>query len=80
VLEQKQPLYDSLKSAKELQIDLGGVTEIDSSGVQLLMLLKQESVSRHIKLCLTQAGRPVVKEGKSFLAYPYSNMADFGLY
>lgn len=60
VLEQKRQLFESLKSAKELQIDLGGVTEIDSAGVQLLMFLKQEAVGRHIKLSLMQHSRAIV--------------------
>ncbi len=61
VLEQKRQIFDSLKSAKELQIDLGGVTEIDSAGVQLLMFLKQEAAGRDVKLCLLQHSRAVVE-------------------
>ncbi|MGZ5055020.1 MAG: STAS domain-containing protein [Methylobacter sp.] len=58
--EQKQRLFDSLKTAKEMQVDLGGVTEIDSAGVQLLMFLKQESLGRHIKFSLIHHSQAVV--------------------
>lgn len=61
VLEQKQQLFDYLKSAKELQMDLAGVTEIDSAGVQLLMFLKQEAVSRNIQFSLAQHSQAVVE-------------------
>lgn len=60
VREQKQQLFDKLKSAKEVQVDLGGVTEIDSAGVQLLMFLKQESISRNIKFSLIHHSQAVV--------------------
>jgi len=53
--ELKQLLLDALNACDDLQIDLGGITEIDSSGVQLLLLIKNEalrcgktfSMSRH---------------------------------
>lgn len=61
VNEQKNTLYAHLKAAKELQIDLGGVTEIDGAGVQMLMFLKREAKSRNIKLSLTQHSQPVVE-------------------
>ena len=61
VLEQKRQLFDYLKSAKELQIDLSGVVEIDSAGVQLLMFLKQEANSGNIKFSLTQHSQTVVE-------------------
>lgn len=60
VQEQKLQLSAYLKTAKEAQIDLGGVTEIDSAGVQLLMFLKREAVSQNIKLSLTQHSQAVV--------------------
>lgn len=61
VLEQKRTLLDYLKSAKQLHIDLGGVTEIDGAGIQLLMFLKQEAMSREIKLSLIEHSQPVVE-------------------
>lgn len=61
VQDQKQQLFEHLKSARELLIDLSGVTEIDSAGVQLLMFLKQETVSRNLKLSLTSHSQIVVE-------------------
>jgi len=60
VLEQKQQFFEFLKSGKELQIDLAGVKEIDSAGIQLLMLLKQEADLRNIKLSLIQHSKAIV--------------------
>ena len=44
-----------------LEIDLSGVTEIDTSGVQLLMLAKRRSlaIQRELRLC---AHSPAVTE------------------
>lgn len=61
VREQQKQLAAYLKSAQEVQIDLGGVTEIDSAGVQLLMYLKREADSHRVKLSLTQHSEPVVE-------------------
>lgn len=60
VLEQKRQLLAYLASAKELQIDLGGVTEIDSAGLQLLLFIKQEAARLGSQLTLTQHSRAVV--------------------
>lgn len=38
--ELKQALLDALNGATSLEVDLHGVTEIDSAGIQLLMLTK----------------------------------------
>lgn len=61
VLEQKHALLKHLMAAKDVQIDLSGVGEIDSAGVQLLMFLKQEAASHNIKLSLVQHSQPVVE-------------------
>ncbi len=60
-LEQKHQLLDFLKTAKDMQVDLGGVTEIDSAGVQLLMFIKREAVSRNIKFSLMHHSQVVVE-------------------
>jgi anti-anti-sigma factor len=41
--ELKPLILESLHKAAELEIDLSGVSEIDSAGVQLLMLAKREA-------------------------------------
>jgi anti-anti-sigma factor len=61
VLEHKQALSQYLNSAKDVQIDLADVTEIDSAGLQLLMFLKQEAISRDISFSLSQHSEAVVE-------------------
>jgi len=45
-LEQKTMLLDALGDADELELDLTQVDEIDSAGLQLLILLKKEAQRR----------------------------------
>jgi anti-sigma B factor antagonist len=42
-VELKQTLVDALHSQRQLEIDLSGVTEMDSAGFQLLLLVKREA-------------------------------------
>ena len=42
-LEQKRLLLDTLAECDELELDLAQVGEIDSAGLQLLLLLKREA-------------------------------------
>lgn len=42
-LEQKTKLLDALAAADDLELDLMQVSEIDSAGLQLLILLKKEA-------------------------------------
>lgn len=60
-LEQKQQLAEYLKSVRHIQVDLAGVTEIDSAGLQLLMFMKQESTRHGIQLTLVQHSEAVVE-------------------
>jgi len=50
--ELKQTLMDALNGATSLEVDLHGVTEIDSAGVQLLMLAKATAQSKSCELKL----------------------------
>lgn len=59
--QHKQALFEHLCSARQLQIELAGVSEIDSAGVQVLMFLKQEAINRDIKLSLTQHSQAVIE-------------------
>lgn len=43
-LEQKQILLDALASSGELELNLSQVTEIDTAGLQLLILIKKEAM------------------------------------
>ncbi len=42
-LEQKNTLLDALSSTSELELDLLQVSDIDTAGLQLLILLKKEA-------------------------------------
>ena len=42
--ELKPALLHALDEGKEIEIDLAGISEMDTSGVQLLMLMKREAV------------------------------------
>lgn len=50
--ELKQALLASLDQAEELEIDLTAVTELDSAGVQILILAKKQALEKHRKLRL----------------------------
>jgi len=43
-LEQKQVLLDALAATSELELNLSHVGEIDTAGLQLLILLKKEAL------------------------------------
>jgi ABC-type transporter Mla MlaB component len=42
-MDAKQRLISELYLAPELEVDLAGVSEIDTAGIQLLLLLKREA-------------------------------------
>jgi len=46
---------------RELQLDLSAVTEIDSAGLQLLLLLKAEAHKRGFTLCLLRHSAAVLE-------------------
>lgn len=52
VLASKKTLVEALNSVTELEIDLSQVTEIDTAGMQLLVLLKREALmaGKHVRL------------------------------
>lgn len=52
--ELKAVLLEALDGGAPLEIDLAGVTELDSAGVQLLMLVKQEAGRRGQALALVR--------------------------
>jgi anti-anti-sigma factor len=41
----KSALLDALAQSDEIELDLSAVSELDTSGVQLLMLMKREAVA-----------------------------------
>jgi len=59
-LEQKNYLSQYLKPDQDIQINLTGVSEIDSAGLQILLFLKQEAINTDFKLSLTEHSQAVV--------------------
>ncbi len=59
--ELKQALLDALNGARSLQVDLHGVTEIDSAGVQLLMLAKAKGQATECEVRLVNHSPPVLE-------------------
>ncbi len=69
----KQKLFDALLQAQALEIDLSQVREIDTAGIQLLMMAKRESQSRGCSLAIV-AHSQAVREALDF----YNLAAFFG--
>lgn len=60
-LDHKHRFSECLRPGQSLQVNLAGVSEIDSAGLQLLMFLKQEATRLDIPLTLTQHSQAVVE-------------------
>ena len=52
-LEQKNTLLDALAASDELELDLLPVSEMDTAGLQLLMLLKREVLQQDKRLTIS---------------------------
>ena len=59
--EQKGELFSHLGESQELVVDLSGVSEIDSAGLQVLMALKQQAKSDEKGLHLTNHSQAVIE-------------------
>jgi len=70
-LELKQELVSCLGRAPHIELDLSGVNELDSAGLQLLILLKREAAKRGAQLVLKAHGPAVTEVIDAF------NMAAF---
>ncbi len=57
--EAKGPLMEALECSDEVEYDLSGLTELDTSGVQLLLLLKREASVQKRRCHLTHANDTV---------------------
>lgn len=64
--ELKQMLLTALQQSDTLEIDLSAVTELDTAGVQLLVLAKKTAQARHCNLQLV-AHSPVVLQALELL-------------
>ncbi|PPD18428.1 MAG: anti-sigma B factor antagonist [Methylobacter sp.] len=59
--EQKTQLLNFLNSGDELEVNVGKVSEIDSAGLQLLILLKREAANTHKTLRLVEHNKAVME-------------------
>ncbi len=59
--KQKEVLSDLLQNSGELEINLSGVTELDSAGLQLLILAKREAAKREQSLRFVMHSRAVLE-------------------
>ena len=50
---QKEQLLAALAAAEHLELDLSGVAEMDTAGLQLLMLLKREVLQQDKRLTIS---------------------------
>lgn len=58
--ENKESIMDALRAATVLEIDLTAVTEIDSSGLQLLVLAKREAERQQKSVKITGHSEAVI--------------------
>ena len=61
----KDELLSALATADRLELDLAGVAEIDTAGLQLLILAKREAARRDKALAIT-AHSPAVQQTLDF--------------
>ena len=59
--EQKPVLLNFLNSDNELELNLANVTEFDSAGLQLLILLKREALQQSKKLAFVMHSKAVIE-------------------
>lgn len=57
--ESKERLLDALADGAPLEVGLSGVTDLDTSGLQLLLLARREAERVGTPLSLVEAGEPV---------------------
>lgn len=58
-LEQKNVLLDALSTTDDLELDLSQVGEIDTAGLQLLILLKKEAQRAGKRVAIVAHSQPV---------------------
>jgi anti-anti-sigma factor len=59
--EQKKHLLAFLQTDNELEINLANVSEIDTAGLQILILLKREAASNHKKISFVMHSKAVLE-------------------
>lgn len=70
-MEQKQELMAALATSEALELDLSQVAELDTAGLQLLLLVKREAGLANKRLAIV-AHSPVVRQTLDFC-----NLASF---
>ncbi len=58
---EKQALQEALESTEELEVNLSQVSEMDSAGLQVLIVLKQEAARRKKKLHYSMHSKAVLE-------------------
>ena len=58
---EKQALQEALDSTEELEVNLSQVSEMDSAGLQVLIVLKQEAARRRKKLHYSMHSKAVLE-------------------
>jgi len=58
---EKQALQEALDAAEELEVNLSQVSEMDSAGLQVLIVLKQEAARRKKKLHYSMHSKAVLE-------------------
>ena len=58
-LEQKNKLLDALNASDDLELDLARVNEIDTAGLQLLILLKKEALRAGKRVIIVAHSQPI---------------------
>jgi anti-sigma B factor antagonist len=69
--ELKAQLDDILDDPRELELNLGKVSELDSAGVQLLMLAKKERAAKQLVLSLVEHSNAVLEVFETMGLVPY---------
>lgn len=59
--DEKLQLQNFLESDDDLELNLSQVSEMDSAGLQVLILMKQEAVRRHKNLRYTMHSKAVLE-------------------
>ena len=59
--EQKTELLGHLSDCNELELDLSHVTEIDSAGLQILMVLKSEGIRLNREIRFVQHSQAIIE-------------------
>ncbi|MAR00641.1 MAG: anti-sigma B factor antagonist [Oceanospirillaceae bacterium] len=69
--EQKEKICEVLDDPRDLEINLSGVNEIDSAGIQILMLAKKSRARKQHKLTLVEHSQDVLDALETLGLVPY---------